>query len=320
MDLPTEPPTESARAASACDAGIEGARRGADSSRSPRGPRGSFPESMASAWEEEANAEVRDQGSVWVGRDDEHGSWGSEPGPPRYIDTHDLVLAPSECGGDHRFTLLLLHSCTGGPDDFLAFFHRLDMPFRSKVRAVVPCSPVRLENHYGWEKELNSWFEYDATSGDGNAVKYPEQLVEQRERLLLLLEKERRRLPEHDSRRLVLWGLSQGAGLAVDVALRAPFPVGGVVALRGMALDAPPERPEGSAPVEVLAINGTRDWLCPPGPARESYEALRSSGACVTFEEEASLGHACARGNQRLNRNEMQRVNTFLRHVWTGLL
>lgn len=295
-----------------------------ESSRSPREGRGTKGWSCAEWSSKESN--TGEQEGSW-----QQQQWREEPassssawedtelGPPWYIDTHDLVLEPSELA-QHRFTLIVLHSCSGGPDDFLAFFHRLDPSLRGKVRAVVPCSPVRLETHEGWTKEQNSWFEYDAFVGDGNSLKYPEQLTEQRSRVLGLLEKERKRLPDGETRRIVLWGLSQGAGLAVDVALHASFQVGGVLALRGMALDeGSPRRPEGALPVDVLAINGSRDWLCPPAVAKTTYEALRGHGANIAFEEIGSLGHACARGRQTMNRHELERVNRWLCERWKGL-
>lgn len=243
-------------------------------------------------------------------------------GEPWYIDVHDLVLEPSR-SADHRYTLVVLHSCSGGPDDFLPFFHRLDASLRGRVRAVVPCSPVRAETHDGWKKEQNSWFEYDDSSPDGNSLKYPSQLLEQRCRVLTLLENERARLPNGDARRLVLWGLSQGAALAVDAALHAPFAVGGVVALRGMALrghlESLPSRPAGTPAVKLLAINGAYDGLCPPDVARATYEALAPHGLCVEYVTEPTLGHACARGRQRLHGPELRRVNGFLRRVWEAL-
>lgn len=252
----------------------------------------------------------------WAEHDD------PEPSEPWYIDAHNLVLEPVDVES-HRFTIVVLHSCSGGPDDFVPFFHHLKLPFRSQIRAVVPCSPKRRENHYGYETEMNSWFEYDDQSQDGNGVKDRRQLLEQRERIVRLLEAERRKLAG-EGRRLLLWGLSQGAGLAVDAALHAPFTVGGVIALRGMALreslEALPMRSaEEARPLQVLAINGKRDWLCPPEAAGASYEALRPHGASVRFEAEPSLGHACARGRQRLNRFELEKVSRFLSQVWDGL-
>ncbi|CAE8655233.1 unnamed protein product, partial [Polarella glacialis] len=84
--------------------------------------------------------------------------------------------------------------------------HRLDVPFRSDIRFVVPCAPMRRESHSSWSGEMNSWFEYAA---DGQSAKDPEQLAEQRTRLLATLERERSRLPGGDARRIVLGGLSQ---------------------------------------------------------------------------------------------------------------
>jgi len=282
------------------------AHREAESSRSPRGVHSHAAEGAdAWTWKQEAS------NTAWDTWED------AEPGPPQYIDSHDLVLHPSTSSG-HMFTVIGLHSCSGGPDDFVAFFHQLEVPFRSKIRFVAPCSPVRREEHHGWSGEMNSWFEYD-TSRDGNAVKDFEQVLEQRRRLLALLDEERKLLPGGDARRLILWGLSQGAGLALDVALHAPFAVGGVLALRGMALEEMPKRQAEAPLVDLLAINGGRDRMCPPEESRKTYEALQTCGVRLTFEVEPTLGHAAARGRQQMNRLELARVNRWLLQRWEGL-
>jgi len=285
-----------------------------------------MPEDWCTGWPSTADS----GGAIRPPSGQEHGngSWRSweeeceEDVPdPWYVDGHNLVLEPT-ARGTHEFTLVLLHSCTGGPDDAFAFFHRLDVPFRGGIRASVPCSPVRRENHYGRAREINSWFEYE---GD-NEVRFPSQLVHQRQRLLSLLDSERQRLPGGDSRRLVIWGLSQGAALALDVALHAPFNVGGIVALRGMALSVdskglPSVRTSAKPPcLELLAINGERDWVCPPSDARKSYEAWRPHGVHLHFEEQPGLAHACARGRQVLSAGEMRKVAAFLKHIWAGLV
>ncbi|CAK0847368.1 unnamed protein product, partial [Prorocentrum cordatum] len=124
-------------------------------------------------------------------------------------------------------------------------------------------------------------------------------------------------LPGCDPRRLVILGLSQGAALAVDVALRARARVGGVVALRGMAL--PSRHLAGPGLLRLLAFNGARDWLCPPEEARASYEALRPYGVDVAFDTDEWLAHGCARGRQKLSRPEMQKVSAFLKECWSDL-
>mmetsp|Transcript_120182 Transcript_120182/g.347295 ORF Transcript_120182/g.347295 Transcript_120182/m.347295 type:complete len:330 (-) Transcript_120182:128-1117(-) len=261
-------------------------------------------------------------GSAWWQRDD--GAREEKVPQPWYIDQHDMVLEPSN-SSDHRYTIVVLHSCSGGPDDFLGFFHRLGTPLRRHIRVVIPCAPVRRESSYGWSKEQNSWFEYADDSDDGNGLKFPEQLVEQRRRILTLLENERRRFPDLDARRILLWGLSQGVGLAIDVALHATFHLAGVLALRGMALREGLPDPAVSAarrmsfPVRVLAINGDWDRHCPPAAARATYEALREHGVQVDIVVEPSLGHACARGRQQMNAAELRRINAFVGTIWEGL-
>lgn len=238
-----------------------------------------------------------------------------EPGPPWYIDAHNLTLEPCGVGG-HRFTLVLLHSCSGGPDDWFPIIHRLDLPFRKNIRIVVPCAPVRLEEHHGWSGEVNSWFEY---TEDGYSAKYPAQLYEQRSRIAAVLREELLLLHDRDPHRIVLAGFSQGVALAIDVALSIPFTLGGVLALRGMVLRESLSLHKHPRPLNVFAFHGRRDGQCPVEEARASYEALRALGAEVHFEVDPWLGHACARGRQRLCRQELRRVSDFLNQLWTGL-
>ena len=90
---------------------------------------------------------------------------------------------------------LLLHSCSGGPDDWIPIIHRLDVPFRNEIRFVVPCAPVRRESFDGWTKEQNSWFTY---SEDGQHA--TGQLLEKYASLLHLTPTARNRNPEACSR------------------------------------------------------------------------------------------------------------------------
>ena len=55
---------------------------------------------------------------------------------------------------------ILLHSCSGGPDDWIPIIHRLNVPFRNEIRFAIPCAPLRKESHNLWKGEMNSWFEY----------------------------------------------------------------------------------------------------------------------------------------------------------------
>ena len=280
------------------------------------GPQGDAPRN-GHHWHHKVSGGPRDSASHQGSSRQDSGS-RSEVGAPWYIDVHDMVLEPP----DHQLTVVLLHSCSGGPDDVLAYFHRLPA-MRQKMRIVVPAAPVRKQDLNGWTLEQNSWFHYDDDSEDGNSIKDASQLEEQSDRILRLLSAEKDRLPGQDARRLVLWGLSQGVGLAVHVALRAPFTVGGIVALRGMALredDATLRRDHLHEMLQIFAFNGGRDNMCPPDRAKVSYEALRRFGVHIQYGTDPWLAHACARGRQRLSQREFDEVAAFLQSVWGELI
>lgn len=231
---------------------------------------------------------------------------------PVFVNAHDLVLQPSVAGA-HCLTLVLLHSRSGGPEDCLAYVHRLEPKLRQRLRIVAPCAPWASEEQDGWEGTLNSWFAYGTGSRAHGA-----QLVAQCERILALVERERGFLPEGDGRRIVLGGLSQGASLAIEVACRASFELGGVLALRGCVLQetldamAMPARQT----AEVLAFHGELDSIVPLEEARTSYQELRARGMSVDFRSDPFLAHACARGRQAVSAEETRCIGAFLSHVW----
>jgi len=193
--------------------------------------------------------------------------------------------------------------------------HRLDPNLRAAIRIVVPCAPSVMEDDEGWwPGMLNSWFTY---ADDGEPA-IAEELVQQRARILTILESERQRLPDCDGRRLVVGGLSQGASLAIDVGLRAPFAIGGVLSLRGCVLQASlgdcGGHPDG---LEVLATHGERDSICPVEDARQSYARLRQCAAVkLQLETDPYLAHACARGRQVQSELELRHIAEFLSRVW----
>jgi len=231
-----------------------------------------------------------------------------------YIEAHDLTLEPT---GEHRYTIVLLHSCSGGPDDWVPIIHRLDVPFRNHIRFVVPCAPVRTETYDGWTKEQNSWFTY---SEDGQQAQNPAEFQEQFQRIEAIIGKEVEKLPFRDKERLMVAGFSQGVALAVDVALRGSGPpLGGLICLRGSALSYTQEQLDQCKDQDgmcVFAYHGRWDRLCPPEEAGQSYEPLRVKGADVEFEVDEGLGHACARGRQQLCAREMEKLSEFLVESW----
>lgn len=230
---------------------------------------------------------------------------------PWYVDAHDLTLHPR---GQHSFTMILLHSCSGGPDDWTPILHRLKVPFRNEIRVLAPCAPLRREAHHSWRGEMNSWFEY---AEDGDSAKDPQELTDQIERIQQLMEEEIARLPGEDPRRLLLGGFSQGVALVVEAAITFRSKTSPLLLLRGAALGGRSSEEE-LAGMKVLAHHGRWDRMCPPETALESYQR-RLAGAQLRWLVDENLGHACARGRQQLCAGEFQHINDFLLEIWGPL-
>jgi phospholipase/carboxylesterase len=137
-----------------------------------------------------------------------------------------------------------------------------------------------------------AWYEVDGR--DDPPRKDPAQVLESRDLVIALLEE---LVGEHgaDRARVFLLGFSQGAILALAVALARPDLVRGVVAHSARLLpEALPEPAHPALPrLEVLLLHGGSDRLIRPELGREALARLAPLlGDRVTMSEWAGLGHA----------------------------
>ncbi|MBF2735865.1 MAG: alpha/beta fold hydrolase [Betaproteobacteria bacterium AqS2] len=94
----------------------------------------------------------------------------------------------------------------------------------------------------------------------------------------------------------ILVGFSQGAALALLTALRAPEPLGAVVALSGylpLKERLQKEEPWPAATRFFLGA-GAEDQVIPPGRSEASAALLRARGCEAEFRRYAGLGHGIA--------------------------
>ncbi len=94
-----------------------------------------------------------------------------------------------------------------------------------------------------------------------------------------------------DGSRLVVVGFSQGAILAMDLALRRAPPPAAVVAIAGRYAVEPAAVPATPRAVPVLILHGTKDAVMQPAFANEAAEHLRAAGAVVDVQLLPGLGH-----------------------------
>eukprot|EP00930_Biecheleria_cincta_P001775 TRINITY_DN102875_c0_g1_i1.p1 TRINITY_DN102875_c0_g1~~TRINITY_DN102875_c0_g1_i1.p1 ORF type:complete len:395 (-),score=66.99 TRINITY_DN102875_c0_g1_i1:34-1056(-) len=264
----------------------------------------------------------------------EDGSWEDNTGsfwPPQTL-YHDLILSPG-CGGGNtspdgstaRNVLLFFHSCTHGPEDVLQF-----LPFiweaglqANELRVVAPCSPQREE--FGRPgRPSHSWYDYTTDrcwrGHCPDRVEYS-QYVEQRQRLLQILEDEDRRLPDGGS--IIIGGLSQGASLALDVVLHAPEhikSIAGCFCLRGMMQGETHYDLQAhkvalrSNTCPIFVYHGKADSTVPWKLAWQSYTWLEDRGFEVKYCFENDATHSCE------SLEEYRGVARFVRDIslsWT---
>ena len=188
----------------------------------------------------------------------------------------NAVELPPRAPGLSR-TLVLLHGYGADERDLLPIPHELD----PRLRVVSLQGPVALGG------PMRAWFELsqDAT---GRISFDPEEARAAVRTVAAAVDEIAARSP-----RPLLLGFSQGAGIALGVALLQPELVAGVVSFSGVARaledqdHAPAERLRGLC---VFAAHGLYDPLIPIDLGRTVRDTLTSLGVCVSWHE-YPMGH-----------------------------
>jgi phospholipase/carboxylesterase len=190
--------------------------------------------------------------------------------------------------GDGPLTVVLLHGFGAPGDDLVAVAQFLRVP----ARFVFPEAPIELGGLYGdarawWQLDLAK-LEQDLRTGAlrDRRSEVPEGLDTVREQMLSFLEaiEEKYAL---DNMQLVIGGFSQGAMLALDVAVHREVPPAGLILLSGTLLAENVWMPQMTklAGVPVFQSHGRHDQLLPFEIAESLRDVLKAAGANVTWVE-----------------------------------
>ena len=171
-------------------------------------------------------------------------------------------------------TLVLLHGFGADEHDLLPVGHELD----PRLRVVSLQAPIALD--FGGR----AWFNLQQTP-QGFAFD-PAEVAEAARLALEAVEEIARRSP-----RPLLCGFSQGAGMALSVALARPDLTSGVLALSSV----PPRGQQPAEPgalrgLQAFVAHGLHDPLIPVEVGRATRDLLRQLGADVTYRE-YPMGH-----------------------------
>jgi phospholipase/carboxylesterase len=192
------------------------------------------------------------------------------------------IVGPDEAA----VTCVLLHGFGAPGDDLLGLAAALDAP----VRFAVPAAPLELGGVYG---DARAWWLIDLMRLEDELRRgvsrdrrdeVPDGLPEVRGQLMRFLDELAARF-SIAAHQLVLGGFSQGAMLALDVALHRDAPPAGLVLMSGtlIAESVWQARMASLAGVPVMQSHGRRDGLLPFSVAEILRDRLTAAGAAVDW-------------------------------------
>jgi phospholipase/carboxylesterase len=187
---------------------------------------------------------------------------------------------------DAKLTVMLLHGFGAPGDDLVDLARVLDVP----ARFVFPEAPLELGGMYG---DARAWWLLDlakleeelrAGTPRDRRDEIPHGLPEARTQVVRLVDQVVARFGTDP---IVIGGFSQGAMLAVDVALHRDVVPAGVVALSGtlVAESAWQPRMARLEGVPVFQSHGRGDPLLPFTAAETLRDRLREAGAVVDWHQ-----------------------------------
>ncbi|MDQ3366103.1 MAG: phospholipase [Myxococcota bacterium] len=188
-------------------------------------------------------------------------------------------------------TVVILHGFGAPGADLVSLAESIDAP----ARFVFPAAPLELGGLYG---DARAWWHLDLARLEDELRRgvprdrrdeVPDGLVTVRTQLLDFLEELAARFAVS---RLVLGGFSQGAMLALDVALHRATPPAGLLLMSGTLIAAAAWQPRLATlqGVPVLQSHGRADTLLPFSIAEALRDQLRAAGAAVDWHPFAG-GH-----------------------------
>ena len=190
------------------------------------------------------------------------------------------ILDSIERGDGDGPLLVMLHGYGSRPEDLASFADRSDLP--RGTRMSFPRAPEAVHPPLGLEGR-SMWWRFTDDLSDLRGVRLP-GLPAARERVRAFLDDRQARLGIA-SDRIVLGGFSQGAILALDVALHDDRPLAGIALLSATLVDEAEviARVRTRRGLPTYVSHGTRDTVLPYERTLDLVARLREGGLDVRF-------------------------------------
>lgn len=193
----------------------------------------------------------------------------------------ELETLEIETGAEPRASILVLHGLGASADDFVPLARELDLASVGPVRFVFPQAPQRPVTLNGGYR-MPAW--YDLYGADLLRREDEAGLRESQAAIEALIARERARgIP---AARIVLGGFSQGCAMTLQVGLRYPERLGGLIGLSGylpLAAKLEAERHPENRDVPIFLAHGEDDGVVTLARAAASRDALLALGHAVEW-------------------------------------
>ncbi len=203
-------------------------------------------------------------------------------------------------------SVIWLHGLGADGHDFESIVPELGLPPEFRIRFIFPNAPVRPIGING-NFPMRGW--YDIRYAD--LSKEPDiQGIRESARLTaeLIREQEKKGI---SSARIVLAGFSQGGAIALELGLRYPQKLGGIIALSTFSPTAntlKQEASEANRSIPLFWGHGTFDPVVPLALAETTEKELSAQGYSVKFCRYAGMPHSVCM-------EEIQDISGFLQKV-----
>lgn len=218
-------------------------------------------------------------------------------GPAR-LETIELVT-----GEEPTHSVIWLHGLGADGHDFVPVVPELGLADGAAVRFVFPHAPMIPVTLNGGMR-MRAW--YDIRSLNAGRDQDVEGIARATAQVRDLMEREQQRgIPPANQ---VLAGFSQGGAMAMQVGLRYPQRLAGLICLSGYLLFADrldTEASEANRDLPVFAAHGEQDAVVPFAAGKASADALRNLGYPLTWRSYAMPHSVCM--------EEIADIGTWLR-------
>ena len=208
------------------------------------------------------------------------------------VSSHLLPAVEVKTGPEPDHTVIWLHGLGADGNDFVPIVNELvptlDIP---QVRFLFPHAPMRAVS-INRGMMMRAWYDYDLLDSSSGLKENMETLLESQRAVEKLVFRERERGIQPG--RIVLAGFSQGGALALQVGLRYPERLAGIMVLSAY-LPAPQtlaaEASPANRPTSIFMAHGLSDNVVPLILASAAKQQLTQSGYSVEWHE-YRMGHS----------------------------